>query len=408
MLATLLVTLLAAPGVSPAAVDAILHAQAAQATRSYRARFEIVARSTGTRSASTMEVVPPDRLHFLDEGLVATEHIQIGDKAWMRTGQRAWETHPFPESLATLKGPRRADDWAWELREAREGPSRELGGRRCRGYEYTLASESGATTTRLWVDEATGLPRRYEEEHQGSTFSWELTYEDGLVVVPPPGEVEPPARMARPAHIPRITLALARAGSSDEAALRRAAVVIGPGGELRLGGERVPDAAALTRALHSAPGTPLVFASHDAPWSAVELALDAARVAGEPGLALGVRKPSGGEAFLPVGLRRESTPAPTDNLLVARPVSGSDGQQVFELNGLQQPRSAFEQRLRDVLSVRRKPVTVDVRVGGSPAFQDVVALIDLLRDAGAEVLVTTKAAERFAPQPPPPPPPPPR
>lgn len=408
MLATALVTLLAAPGVSPEALDAILSAQAAQATRSYRARFEIVERSTGRRTASSMEVVPPDRLHFLDEGPAPTEHVQIGGKAWMRMGEKAWEPHPLPDSLAGLKGPLRADDWGWELRDARAGTSRDVGGQRCRGYEYTLASESGASTVRLWVDEATALPRRYEEDHDDSTFSWELSYEDGLAVEPPPGQAAPLSRPARPANIPRLTLPVASAGSREGDLAGRPFVVVRGGGDLRLGAERVADAEALAQRLRSAAATPLVFAGHDLPWTAVEPALDAAREAGEPAVALGVRQPSGGESFLPIGLRRDSTPAPAGVLLVARPVSGHGAQQVFELNGLQQPRPAFEQRLRDVLSVRRKPVIVDVRVGGSPDLQDVVALIDLLRGAGAEVLVTTRAAERFAPQPPPPPPPPPR
>ena len=412
MLATVLSILLAAPGVSPEALDAIQRAQAAQATRSHRARFEILERSSGRRTASRMEIVPPDRVHYFEDEPVPLEQIQIGDRAWIRRGGGDWEEHPLTNPLATMRGPRPADDWGWELRAARETTARDLAGVRCRGYEYTLAGEDEEPTTRVWVAESTGLPARYEQDIGGDTFSWTLEYESRLVVAPPPGQAEPPARPARAPNVPRITLALARQGSSAEDLAGQAAVVVGGSDDVRVGSRRAPVPAGLATALaplvrRTAAGqTLLLYVGHDVRWSAVETVLDAAREAGATRVGLGVRSGFGREALLPVLLRGASTPAPSGNLLVTRPVSGSGPGQVFELNLVRLPRAGFAERMRDVLSVRRDK-QVDVRAAGAGLFQDVVALIDLLVGAGADVILTTTAAERFGPQPPPPPPPPP-
>jgi biopolymer transport protein ExbD len=90
----------------------------------------------------------------------------------------------------------------------------------------------------------------------------------------------------------------------------------------------------------------------------------------------------------------------------ARPVTGSAEERVFELNHVAQPRTLFLQRLRTVLSIRRDR-SIEVCADGAKAFQDVVALIDLVLEAGGQVVLTTAADQRDAPLPPPPPPPPP-
>ncbi len=411
MLTLALIALLAGPGISPEALDSILRAQATQASGT---AYEVTWRSSSSPRPCRLVAVPPDRLHLFDGG---DEHVIVGDRAWMRIGGGAWQEELSPDTVRHFHGPRRADDWAAELRAASALAPRRLGGVDAPGYQYTLAWPDGSEEVRLWVDPRDGRPLRYEQDLPDGQTSWDLRYDAGLSVAPPPGQPQP-GSAARPFISPRVTLALSQAGRYDFAAVARpwpGAIVRGTGAVQV--GDRSPagpaDLEEALRALLRRGGGEAqrlrLFVDRDAPWATVEALLDAARAAGAGGVDLGARSDSGREVSLAVAVRGPSTPAPgRPGLLplLARAGTGSGAAQRFVLNASETPRGPFEERLRDILSVRRDPA-VDVQAEGRQRWQDVLAVVDAVVLAGGEPILTTTSARRFLPEPPPPPPPPP-
>jgi hypothetical protein len=147
-----------------------------QRLTSYRVRTAVLGRPT------TVEVVNPDRYRIKIVGTSTIETVIVGTDARMRVSGGDWRCLSLPNILPDTN----PEKWVGDVTVSKGSPAT-IDGIRTQTYTYAVRITAGSGTFRLFVDSATGLPKRLlvldVKEDEPETVKSQFDYYDFNAVI---------------------------------------------------------------------------------------------------------------------------------------------------------------------------------------------------------------------------------